>query len=562
MVSAPAPPPVAATELELNALAAAAKMPVPAPAPAPVPVLTPSFEAFVARAAEPFRHGGGGGSGAARLLAGGTRMLEAVDGGAGDVLVVCSGFTPASDPAELAGATASLKAHGMRLLLVHRLREAADAAVGRFKPRASLRPMPSRGAEIVDVCFILDLTGSMGRWIDQCKTHVSNVIRGLKADLAVGEVRVSFVGYRDWGERNSPHAPRVVVHEFVPLSRVDEVTAAIGREGANGGGDGPEDVIIAIESALRLEWRGDVRVAVFIADAPAHGYSGQGRGGDDFPAGLCPDQRTPLPTLLGRLANEQGVDLLATKLNSYTDIFYNMLAEQYPGGDGFGVLSLTDGAHKFKAAIMGALSEAVLSLIAPSADAAGVQTFDGTTLSSLTATLSASLRESLDAAAAALRGPSAEEAAAAAAEHDEMVGDAASRLAALEVELAAAEAAAADADGGGGGGGDDDDVEMTAPEAVAEIREVEAARETLAAARSRPAAWIHASRLRAALEADELRPVRLALGLSLPTESLAVEAAAALLRAGVCVGDMQAKGYPAVFIDAMSAAGATLMKRI
>ncbi|EOD16088.1 hypothetical protein EMIHUDRAFT_245379 [Emiliania huxleyi CCMP1516] len=276
----------------------------------------------------------------------------------------------------LAGATASLKAHGMRLLLVHRLREAADAAVGRFKPRANLRPMPSRGAEIVD-----------------CKTHVSNVIRGLKADLAVGEVRVSFVGYRDWGERNSPHAPRVVVHEFVPLSRVDEVTAAIGREGANGGGDGPEDVIIAIESALRLEWRGDVRVAVFIADAPAHGYSGQGRGGDDFPAGLCPDQRTPLPTLLGRLANEQGVDLLATKLNSYTDIFYNMLAEQYPGGDGFGVLSLTDVAHKFKAAIMGALSEAVLSLIAPSADAAGVQTFDGTTLSSLTATLSASLRE-------------------------------------------------------------------------------------------------------------------------------------------------------------------------
>ena len=209
---------------------------------------------------------------------------------------------------------------------------------------------------------------------------------------------------------------------------------------------------------------------------------------------------------------------------------YNMFAEQYPGGDGFGVLSLTDGAHKFKAAIMGALSEAVLSLIAPSADAAGVQTFDGTTLSSLTATLSASLRESLDAAAAALRGPSAEEAAAGAAEHDEMVGDLESRLAALEVELEAAEAAAADDDDGGGGG--DDDVEMTAREAVAEIREeVEAARETLAAARSCPAApraaRSDASRLRAALEADELRPVRLALGLSLPTESLAVEAAAA-----------------------------------
>ena len=51
--------------------------------------------------------------------------------------------------------------------------------------------MPSRGAEIVDVCFILDLTGSMGRWIDQCKTHVSNVIRGLKADLAATRERLA-----------------------------------------------------------------------------------------------------------------------------------------------------------------------------------------------------------------------------------------------------------------------------------------------------------------------------------------------------------------------------------
>ena len=66
----------------------------------------------------------------------------------------------------------------------------------------------------------------------------------------------------------------------------------------------------------------------------------------------------------------------------------------------------------------------------------------------------------------------------------------------------------------------------------------------------------------AALEADELRPVRLALGLPLPTEALTVEAAASLLRAGVCVGDMQAKGYPAPFIAAMRTAAATLMRRI
>ena len=54
-------------------------------------------------------------------------------------------------------------------------------------------------------------------------------------------------------------------------------------------------------------------------------------------------------------------------------------------------------------------------------------------------------------------------------------------------------------------------------------------------------------------------PVRLALGLPLPSESLAVEAAASLLRAGVCIGDMVANGSPDLFCEAMRKAGATQM---
>jgi len=218
---------------------------------------------------------------------------------------------------------------------------------------------------------------------------------------------------------------------------------------------------------------------------------------------------------------------------------------------------MSAGGEAFKSALLGTLSTALLGLIAPSVQAAGVQTFDGTTLSAVTATLTSSLRESIDAAAALLRAPTAEEAAAGATEHAEVVEAARVRVASLEVEMAAAEAAA----GGDGGGSDEEE------ESRAVLRdELAAAREALAAAASRPAparaARGDAARLRAALEADELRPVRLALGLPLPTEALAVEAAASLLRAGVCVGDMQAKGYPAPFIDAMRTAAATLMRRI
>ena len=218
---------------------------------------------------------------------------------------------------------------------------------------------------------------------------------------------------------------------------------------------------------------------------------------------------------------------------------------------------MSAGGEAFKSALLGTLSTALLGLIAPSVQAAGVQTFDGTTLSAVTATLTSSLRESIDAAAALLRAPTAEEAAAGATEHAEVVEAARVRVASLEVEMAAAEAAV-----GGDDGGSDDEEESR----VVLRDELAAAREALAAAASRPAparaARGDAARLRAALEADELRPVRLALGLPLPTEALAVEAAASLLRAGVCVGDMQAKGYPAPFIDAMRTAAATLMRRI
>ena len=56
-------------------------------------------------------------------------------------------------------------------------------------------------------------------------------------------------------------------------------------------------MLIALEAACGLAWQGDMRVCVFIADAPAHGFTGEYGGDDHFPDGLCPDQRTPLPTV-------------------------------------------------------------------------------------------------------------------------------------------------------------------------------------------------------------------------------------------------------------------------
>ena len=59
--------------------------------------------------------------------------------------------------------------------------------VWRLSATASL---PARGSEQLDVAFVLDLTGSMGSWIDQCKTHVASIIASLRSDLDVAEVVV------------------------------------------------------------------------------------------------------------------------------------------------------------------------------------------------------------------------------------------------------------------------------------------------------------------------------------------------------------------------------------
>jgi len=268
-------------------------------------------------------------------------------------------------------------------------------------------------------------------------------------------------------------------------------------------------------------------------------------------------------------------------INRYSE--YEMFRTIYPSGAGFGVLPITDGAHKFKSAILGALSSALLSLIAPSPQAAALQTFDGITLSSVITTLNASARESLDSAAALLRGPSAAEA----AERSAAVRAAEERVAALEAELEAADAAEAEEE-------EPPPLEEAAAESAEEaVAPAEAAAEATPAAEAaaaeaaaakamvrdelaaavadlevakkappRPAARGDAARLRAALEADELRPVRLALGLPLPTEALAIEAASSLIRAGVCVSQLEEKGYPEPFIKAMRAAGAAMMKRL
>ena len=68
----------------------------------------------------------------------------------------------------------------------------------------------------------------------------------------------------------------------------------IARSSAHGGGDGPEDVAGGLKKALSLTWKGDTRIIIHIADAPAHGSEYNGGMADDYPGPQDPDRMLPL----------------------------------------------------------------------------------------------------------------------------------------------------------------------------------------------------------------------------------------------------------------------------
>jgi len=137
--------------------------------------------------------------------------------------------------------------------------------------------------QVLDLCLIMDCTGSMSSWIEHCKETLHKVIDATVARDPECKVRTAFVGYRDFSDQSSLFS----IHDF--SYDAEAVKKFIFGVQAKGGGDWPEDVQGGLRKALDLSWSSlddSVKLAVFIADAPAHGkkyYAGHKH--DDFPEG-------------------------------------------------------------------------------------------------------------------------------------------------------------------------------------------------------------------------------------------------------------------------------------
>src|SRR4051794_19759306 len=103
----------------------------------------------------------------------------------------------------------------------------------------------------VDLCFVIDTTGSMGPFLAEAKRQLLATLRQLRAEAGV-DLRVGLVEYRD----HPPEERTFAARGYELTADLDRMQKVINGLKADGGGDAPEAVYDGIERACAwLQWR-------------------------------------------------------------------------------------------------------------------------------------------------------------------------------------------------------------------------------------------------------------------------------------------------------------------
>lgn len=119
----------------------------------------------------------------------------------------------------------------------------------------------------IEVCFVLDTTGSMGGLIEGAKQKIWSIANEIASAKPTPDIRVGLIAYRDRGDD-------YVVRSFDLTNDLDAVYAQLKTFQAGGGGDLPESVNEALDAAVRnISWSGDrsvLKMIFLVGDAPPH----------------------------------------------------------------------------------------------------------------------------------------------------------------------------------------------------------------------------------------------------------------------------------------------------
>lgn len=124
-------------------------------------------------------------------------------------------------------------------------------------------PAPAR----IEVCFVLDTTGSMSGLIEGAKQKIWSIANELLSAEPTPQVMLALIAYRDRGDQ-------YVTRTFDLTEDIDAIYAHLQSFRAAGGGDGPESVNQALHEAVtRISWsesRDVLKIIFLVGDAPPH----------------------------------------------------------------------------------------------------------------------------------------------------------------------------------------------------------------------------------------------------------------------------------------------------
>lgn len=130
---------------------------------------------------------------------------------------------------------------------------------------AEQKPAPAKPR--IEVCFVLDTTGSMGGLIEGAKQKIWSIANEMISARPTPALKLGLIGYRDRGDE--------YVVKSTPLTDdIDSIYGQLRGFVANGGGDGPESVNEALAEAInKMSWSQDrsvLKIIFLVGDAPPH----------------------------------------------------------------------------------------------------------------------------------------------------------------------------------------------------------------------------------------------------------------------------------------------------
>lgn len=117
----------------------------------------------------------------------------------------------------------------------------------------------------LDFMIMCDTTGSMSDELEYLKVELESIVRKIQSENANILTRTSVNFYRDEGDE-------YVVRQFPFTDDIEKSAKAITEQTADGGGDFPEAVHTALESAVEgHDWsENSVKIMFLVLDAPPH----------------------------------------------------------------------------------------------------------------------------------------------------------------------------------------------------------------------------------------------------------------------------------------------------